>query len=628
MQYNSNNPHPLSVCKTELVWDGKYDEQGNRRPVNVTSATLPLQEIEQVDQPRSEAAATGQLDLFDKQTKRNDDFRNRLIWGDNKVVMASLMAEFKDEINLIYADPPFNVGANFKIEVPIGDENRKVVKEASVLETVAYCDMWGKGTDSYLHCMYERLELMRDLLNKDGSIYIHCDPTMSHYLKLLMDQVFGPDNFRNEIVWHYKRWTANSKRFQRMHDIILYYTKTNQYVFTEPLQPYADESYVEDTVRGFVDGKLVRLKDDEGNYIRRENKKEGVLMHDVWHDIKYVRPGSRERTSYPTQKPIALLERIIKASSNEGDIVFDPFCGSGTTSAAAEILGRKWIMADLGRFSIHTTRKRMIDLQRELHTSEKSYRSFGVYNAGRYERQWWQKEHLDGAESKHQRVVLELFGAEVLSSQNQPNPHLHGFKDNSYCYVTPIDTIFGKTEAEKVAQIIAKLEIVNKELYCLAWEFEMEIHQTVEAIKLTHGITLKLIRIPREVMEKNRKSAQFFAPAYLEAEPIYLPDDGAVDICLTKFIPNLSEVPENQIKKITVKSPFDFIDFWAVDFEWERNKPFKHHWQDYRTNADRSLSTNSAAGHIYTNPGEYFACVHVVDVFGCDTEIIVKVEVS
>ena len=631
MKYNSDNPHPLFTCKTELVWDGKYDEQGNRRPVDVISATLPLQNIEQVDQPRSEAAATGQIELFEKQTKRKDDFRNRLIWGDNKVVMSSLLDEFSGKINLIYADPPFNKDANFEMQVPIGDRGAKVAKEPSVLETVAYCDMWGKGTDSYLHCMYERLKLMRDLLADDGSIYLHCDPTMSHYLKLLMDLVFDADNFKNQIVWHYRRWTAFAKRFQKMHDIILWYTKTDQYVFTGPLQPYANEEYIEDTVRGVVDGKLVRLKDDEGNYIRRETQKEGVLMHDVWHDINFIPPGGKERTGYPTQKPIALLERIIETSSNEGDIVLDPFCGSGPTGAAAEKLGRKWIMSDLGRFAIHTTRKRVIDLQRDLNESGKPYRSFGVYNAGKYERQWWQKEYLNGAESEHRRVVLDLFGAEILPSQNQPSPYLHGIKDSSYCYVTPIDTIFGKTEAEELAQIVATLDVTNKELYCLAWEFEMEIHQTVEAIRQTHGIKLRLIRIPREVMERNRKTAQFFAPAFLEAEPVYLPDDGAVDIRLTNFIPNLSEVPGRHLKKIkdlSIESPFDFIDYWAVDFEWTRNKPFKHHWQDYRTNRDRSLKTTSTACHIYSKPGNYLACIHVVDVFGCDTEITVKVEVS
>ena len=630
MKYNTKNLHPFSTCKTELIWEGKYDEHGNRRPVDVTAATVPLQLIEQVDQPRSEADATGQGELFEQTTQRNDDFLNRLIWGDNKVVLASLLDEFQGRINLIYTDPPFNIGADFTMDVPIGEGKSKVKKNASALEVVAYSDMWGKGTDSYLHFMYERLTLMRDLLTEDGSIYLHCDPTMSHYLKLLMDEVFDPKNFRNEIVWHYRRWTAASKRFQKMHDVILYYTKTDQYVFTEPLQSYANEEYIEDTVRGIVDGKLVRLKDDKGNYIKRETKKEGVLMHDVWHDINFIAPGSKERVDYPTQKPEALLEQIIKASSNEGDIVLDPFCGSGTTGAVAERLGRRWIMMDLGRFGIHTTRKRMIELQRGLHKVHKTYRSFGVYNAGIYERQWWQKEYLKGYDSEHRRIVLELFGAEVLPSEHQECSYLHGIKDGSFCHVAPIDTILGKAEVEEMAETVTSRLGRNKRLYCLSWEFEMEIHQTVAALKTTHGITVQLIRIPREVMERNRKEVLFLAPAYLEAAPVYS-DDGTVDIRFVKFIPDFAYVPEKQlesIKNLSEKRGFDFIDFWAVDFDWKEEQPFNHHWQDYRTKANRSLLTESTARYEYEEAGEYCACVHVVDIFGCDTEITVKVEVE
>ncbi len=356
---------------------------------------------------------------------------------------------------------------------------------------------------------------------------------------------------------------------------------------------------------------------------------DGTPVDDVW-DIPIINPMSDERVGYPTQKPNQLLERIIKVSSNPGDIVLDPFCGSGTTGAAAEILGRKWIMSDLGRFAIHTSRKRMIDLQRNLHEDEKPYRSFGVYNAGRYERQWWQKDRLKGMDSEHKRVILELFGAEKLKLNNQPNPFLHGVKEGNYCYVAPIDTIFGKAEAEEIAQVVTELDIQKKELFCLAWEFEMEIKQTLEAIKITQGITLTHIRIPREVMDRNRKTAIFLAPALLKVEPVYH-NDGSVDILLKEFIPNLSEVPGKELEKIekmSIENPFDFIDFWAVDLEWNCDMPFKHHWQDYRTMNDRSLRTASAAHHKYEEPGEYFICVRVVDVFGCDTEIAVRVEVS
>ena len=204
----------------------------------------------------------------------------------------------------------------------------------------------GEDTAAFLCFLSVRLIEMHRILKPTGSIYLHCDQTAGHYIKMCMDAIWGKKNFRNEIVWHYRRWTAASKQFQKMHDTILYYSKTREYLFTKPLQSYSNEEYIEDTVRGVVDGKLVRLKDNKGNYIKRENQKGGVLMHDVWHDINFLAPTANERTGSPDQKPVALYERIIKASSNEGDLVLDPFCGCATTIIAAQNLNRRWVGID------------------------------------------------------------------------------------------------------------------------------------------------------------------------------------------------------------------------------------------------------------------------------------------
>jgi adenine-specific DNA-methyltransferase len=193
--YGPGNPHPLSQLRTELVWEGKYDEYGNRREIDIAGVSMPMQKIETIDQPRSEAAAAGQLDMFEKKTKRLDDFRNMLVWGDNKLVMASLLREFKGRMDLIYIDPPFDVGADFTMDVPVGDGRETVGKDQSTLEMVAYRDMWGKGTDSYLHMMAERLSLMRDLLSETGSIYVHCDYRADGFLRLLLDEIFGSERF-------------------------------------------------------------------------------------------------------------------------------------------------------------------------------------------------------------------------------------------------------------------------------------------------------------------------------------------------------------------------------------------------------------------------------------------------
>ena len=187
--------------RTELVWEGKYDEYGRRREVDMASAAMPMQRIETVDEPRQRAEAAGQNrpvreeEALQGEATATDDFRNRLIWGDNKLVMASLLKEFKGRIDLIYIDPPFDVGADFTMDVPIGDGKETVGKDQSTLEMVAYRDMWGKGTDSYLHMMFERLSLMKELLSETGSLYLHCDFRLNSYLPFVMDEVFGKELF-------------------------------------------------------------------------------------------------------------------------------------------------------------------------------------------------------------------------------------------------------------------------------------------------------------------------------------------------------------------------------------------------------------------------------------------------
>jgi adenine-specific DNA-methyltransferase len=240
--YGPGNPHPLSQIRTELVWEGKYDEYGNRRDADVVGVSMPMQKIETIDQPRSEAAAAGQLDMFEKKTKRLDDFRNMLIWGDNKLVAASLLKDFKGRIDLIYIDPPFDVGADFTMEVPIGEGREAVEKDQSTLEMVAYRDMWGKGTNSYLHMMFERLALMKELLSEYGSIYVHLGPNVSSHVELLLDEVFGSERVLTSIVW--QRATAHGNagvRYGNITDRILYATKSDHYKWNKGYQPYSKE---------------------------------------------------------------------------------------------------------------------------------------------------------------------------------------------------------------------------------------------------------------------------------------------------------------------------------------------------------------------------------------------------
>jgi hypothetical protein len=323
------------------------------------------------------------------------------------------------------------------------------------------------------------------------------------------------------------------------------------------------------------------------------------------------------------RQPDELLKRIIGGGSNEGDLVADFFCGSGTTMAVAEKLGRRWIGCDLGRYAIHTTRKRLIQVQRELHAAGQPYRSFDVYNLGRYERQWWQLDRLKGYDGEHRRIVLQFYKAAPL--ENAPHPLLHGKKGAAYVHVDQIDSIFAFDELRAVAEAIRA--VGGRELHCLAWEFEMELALKKQAIEAETGLTVRLKYIPREIMEPNRSEVQFFEAGALEARLIVR--DGKVDVGLVRFMPALAEAPEDELDALrerAIRSPFDFIDFWAVDFDYSPDEPFEHHWQDFRTRKDRSLKTRSDLGWQYTTPGQHQIAVKVIDVFGVDTTIVLDVE--
>jgi adenine-specific DNA-methyltransferase len=678
-KYGPQNPHPLSQMRTELVWEGKYDEYGNRREIDTTHSALPLQKIETIDEPRSRAeAAKDQKVLFEleQQARKLGDFRNYLIWGDNKLAIASLLSEFKGRVDLIYIDPPFDVGMDFTMEVPIGDGKETTEKDQSTLEMVAYRDMWGRGTDSYIHMMYERLTLMKELLSEKGSIYVHCDWRMVGSLRLILNEIFP--HFENLISWKRSAIAAGVQtQWRNAQDFLLFYSNTARHTFNPQFGEYSESSKkhfnksdqrgVFRTVPLMASGKRdgvsgqpwrgvdVASRGKNGMHWLKtpeiledldrtdliywnsegvpelkyyEDEAKGVYISDFWDDIDVINSMALEYQNYSTQKPEALLERIIRASSSAGDLVADFFCGSGTTGAVAERLGRRWIMSDLGRFAIHTTRKRLIDLQRQLHSDGIPYRSFDVYNLARYERQWWQQERLRGADGEHCRVVLHFYKAEILTHSS--SPLLQGRKGPALIHVSAIDSLLTRQELQEVVK--AAKSAGSKQVNCLAWEFEMDLRLEANKLQAEHGIEVRLVRIPREIMEKNRTSVTFFEVATLEARPVYKDShkNRAVDIKLVNFLPSLAEVPENELEalnKRAIKHGFDFIDFWAVDFDYVDGQPFKHHWQTYRTRKNRSLTSVSDQEFKYEKSGSYTACVKVVDTFGCDTSVTVSIKV-
>jgi len=432
--------------EVELVWNGKSRE--------VCTTVLPFQTLEHVDEPRRETKQVRpQIEMFDSRGRQMGGWTNKLIWGDNKLILSSLKAgalrrqiEDAGGLKLIYIDPPFDVGADFSMDIEIGGETFH--KEPNLLEQIAYRDTWGRGADSFISMIYERLILMRNLLAEDGCIYVHCDNRVSAFLRLALDEVFGRDCFQNAVVWHYRRWTAASTSYQSMHDLLMFFTRSDSYTFnpvaidpTASQQSVIEKGYNVNVVKSKA-GKIRQLLVYDRNRVeeliaegRIDPEHYGRIVYidrkdtvapDVWTDIQFIHSQANERIDYPTQKPEALLERIIKASSNEGDLVADFFCGSGTTAAVAEKLGRKWIASDLGKFGIHTTRKRLIGVQRELKAADRSFRAFEVLNLGRYERQAYlnvsprlsgaQREAaLTAKEREYRELILRAYAAEPLA---------------------------------------------------------------------------------------------------------------------------------------------------------------------------------------------------------------------
>lgn len=588
---------------TELVWPNKRKE--------VERAELPFQTVEIVNLPRGQQ----QEEIF---ASDKDNWKNRLIWGDNLLVMGSLLEEFAGKVNLIYIDPPFATGDDFSFTVDIGDQ-AEITKEPSALEVKAYRDTWGKGLQSYLQMMYDRLILMRDLLAGDGSIFVHLDSTVGHYVKVMMDEIFRRENFRRQIIWvmsgiaGYKGLVNN---FVRGHDLILYYTKSQRYKFNKTHLPYSEKqlarfSGVDEAGRRYKPiTKERRLYLDEAR---------GLPVTDVWSDIAgfHTIVNAPEDVGYPTQKPEKLAGRIINSSSEEGDLVADFFCGSGTTGVVAEKLGRRWIMTDLGKFATQVTRKRLLDM---------GAKPFVVQNLGKYERHRWVTRNGKGEDCA--RFILELYKADPIEGFN----HLHGKKGNSFVHVGAVDAPITLTEISEALNEAKENNVA--ELDVLGWEWEMGLHDLVKEEAEKYGVKLVTLQIPREVMEisaseAKKKDIQFFELAYLDVKAETKGKLATVN--LNDFIiPNPELLPKEVQDK--VKSWSDFIDYWAIDWmfnqhpeQTEVDDTFHNMNQRYRTRKEPKLELSMS--YEYEKAGKYNVLVKVIDIFGNDTTKLVEVNV-
>lgn len=681
-----------------LFWNGRKED--------TTNIALPFHSIEHIDEPRKEKdkaqASMFEMDYRGRQLK---GWTNKLIWGDNKLILSSLVnGPMREEIEkagglkLIYIDPPFAVGADFGFDIQIGEET--VEKKQSIIEEIAYRDTWGKGISSYLTMMYERMKLMHKLLADEGSMYVHIDWRVTAYLKLILDDIFGTDNYKNEIFWKrqpVRGAKATSKQYARNADALLFYTKSDKYIWNNAYKAYNEEfvktkfrldkngrlfrdsdlgDYSEDSIKEFErQGKIYITSSGKKRLIRYLDEEKGEAVSVIWEDIPEVNSMADERVNYATQKPVALLERIINASSNEGDLIADFFCGSGTTAAVAEKLGRKWITTDLGRFSIHTARKRLIGVQRVLQASGKDFRAFELLNLGKYERQFFMDDLTNGKRKAKEDLYVDLILEAYKAKRIDGHSTLHGSKAGRFVNVGPLDVPVTQSRLMDI------FEECKQKLYTqvdvLGFEFEMGLTpQFIQELK-EKGVSVTLKYIPKDVFDKRavqKGQVKFFDVAYLNTKENI--KGKSITIELTDFVTHYTQddieelqqsmragskvvIEDGQIFKIEkdkngiitrtvlTKNWFDWIDYWAIDFnyedkkeiikikndkgeieeKWSGNYLFENEWQSFRTKKTPTLEFTSIS-HEYKKEGKYQVMVKVVDILGIDTSKIIEVNIK
>ena len=673
----------LSV--TELIWDGKYQD-GKR--VAPTRISLPFQTVETVNESAQQRQRA--LDLFS--AGRDPEWRNRLIWGDKKYVLPSLLEEFAGKVNLVYIDPPFNVGADFSFTATIPDnpdteedETTTFPKEPSVIEMKAYRDTWGRGMESYLQWFYETVVLMRELLAENGSIYVHLDWHVGQYAKVILDEVFGVANFQSEIIWQRTAAHNDTRGIGNITDLIFYYTNSEKRIWNPQFMAFSQD-YL-DTFYRFTetDGRRYRLHQIERNPalgIRpnliyefkgykprygwmveevklREfdtkgmlvwskngkpqrkiylNEEQGRPITNLWDDIPPVQSQSQERVGYATQKPEALLERIIKASSNLNDLVLDVFGGSGTTATVAEKNDRRWITCDLGRFAIHTTRKRLLSID--------NVRPFVVQNLGKYERQVWQAQEFQtederrrtesgasvighpssvSAQVRYREFILDLYDARPISGY----VWLHGVKSGRMVHVGAVDSPVSVGDVTNIVTEFKRAIGTGKDapatngVDVLGWDFAFELNEVAKQQAAQANINVRFMRIPREVLDKKaveQGDVRFFELAALSVGVKKAKRD--VTLTLEDFIIPPDDVPQDVQKAI--KHWSQWIDYWAIDWD-NKGDTFHNEWQTYRTRKNPDLQKSAA--HTYDAPGEYTIVVKVIDILGNDTTKTLRVKV-
>ena len=702
----------------ELLWNGKSNE--------ITNVNLPFQIIEQVDEPRKEIEPSLQGNLFDERGRKLRGWTNKLIWGNNSLILSSLIngtvrqdIEKQGGLKLVYIDPPFNVGDDFEFEIEIGKE--KLNKKRNALEQLAFSDTWGKGEDSFLSMIYERTKLIYSLLSPNGSIFVHCDSRLNSAIKFILLEIFGEKSFINEITWlRSSSGKTISKNLPKDLDTILWFAKSSEYKFNNVFQPLSDTTikmYSEDDNDGRGKYRLYPLqktggpgpettydyKDEKGriwpcpkkgwrmkfeklkkleldnrlNFGKNtlsekaywnERENEGRLANNLWNDIANLQGSSSEMLQYPTQKPEKLLKRIIEMTTDENDLIADFFCGSGTTIAVAEKLNRKWIGCDLGKFAIHTSRKRLIKVQRDKEKKGEHFRPFEVLNLGKYQREFFFKDYLfnerniknEQSEEHYYDLILKAYKAKKDTNFTT----IQGTKNSRAVAIGPFNLQVTRMFVEAVINECLQQKILAVDI--LGFEFEMGLFPNIRDVAAKQGVDLNCLYIPNDIFDKQavkKHQIIFYNTAFIDAQIVTKKDEFCVKLkgyivfdSDTLFDEALSELDKGEKREILMKNSIikvekekngkikkqvikmnwnDWIDYWAVDFDFENKKEFineggvskwtndyifENEWQSFTTR-DSEIEFETPFRKIVK--GKKIA-VKVVDIFGNDTMKILQ----
>ena len=596
---------------------------------------------------------------------------NRLIYGDNLLAMQALLAgdpqtglpSLRGKVDLIYIDPPFDSKADYR--TPITLPNASIEQKPTVIEQFAYADTWEEGTISYLKMIYPRLMMMKEMLSENGCIYVHIDWHVGAYVKAILDDIFGKENFRNEIIW--KRGTvkganAVGNQYARNHDMILFYSKSLDYSYHTQYIPYSEDYIKQRYTKDDHDGRgpytdqaigtrseesLREMEKDNRIFVTSSGKRrvkyylseaKGIALDDSWSDISEVNSMAKENVGYATQKPETLLERIIKASSNAGDLVCDFFGGSGTTAAVAERLGRRWIICDIGKPASLVMRKRFIDQE---------VKPFLYQSIGDYQKEAFHNNKKLRRVGDLSQVVLGLFGALPFSPE-QVSDRNFGYIKGTRTLVM-VDSPNRLTTANTVRRAVeAKASLLGGDwdkVIVLGWNFAFDISQAIEKYKNSN---VEVLVIPPDLLDKlskkgyrkliTDKTVRFSSLQYLVVNPVKATqnDNGEdeLDISLNNYVllsPDnipLDDKDKENLQKVMEQDPLSLIEYWSIDPDYD-GETFRSTWQDYRENMDND---NDPLHCVYStclampHKSERKVCVKAVDVFGFESQVVINVK--